>query len=292
MLCSILDRVNDEGRQMLDFKEMVKRWLRWDALSVGGLRGWARLLLKRYSHWNWSWRIDMALRYAPVVRAIVATGIAHPLICDVGSGSKGGITPYLRGEAVGVDLCFDVEAVKARPLMHPICGSATELPLADETFDIVVCMDTLEHLAEEQRSVVLEELFRIVRDGGWVMVGAPCGEEIRRCEERVNALYRRKTGGDHHMLLEHLQNKPLFPEELENCIKSTASGRFGQYKLRAVSNVNLGLWYRLRILLYLERPIPFLSQFQRFVFQPIFPLLACRNEEPCYRRIFFVHGQR
>lgn len=275
---------------MFGTKARVKQWLGWDEPKVSGIRGVLRHLLKKYSHWNWSWHIGRALRYAPVIQVIKDTGLVDPIICDVGSGSKGGITPYLRGEAIGVDIYFDAETVKRHPLLWPVRGSGAHLPLASGTCDIVVCIDTLEHLTGEQRPEVINELFRIVKDGGWVMVGAPCGEEARRCEERVNALYKQKVGQDHHILIEHLENRFSTVREMAHWIEEAATKHLGRYGLKAEGNVNLELWYRLQLLLLLERPIPLLSQFQRLTFQPLFPLLVRRNEEPCYRRIFVVHG--
>jgi SAM-dependent methyltransferase len=67
-----------------------------------------------------------------------------------------------------------------------VCGAASALPLAYGSFDFVVCSDLLEHVSEQIHTLVLDELFRIARDDGTVIVGAPCGVEARRCGAAAN----------------------------------------------------------------------------------------------------------
>ena len=44
------------------------------------------------------------------------------------------------------------------------CGVGEQMPYADCTFDVVVCVDVLEHVADVQR--VLAEVFRILKPNG------------------------------------------------------------------------------------------------------------------------------
>lgn len=250
-------------------------------------------LLETYVHWNWSWTIDGALRYAPVVRAISATQCTDALICDVGAGSRGGITSYAKMPAVGVDLSYAQEEIRrlARryPRLRPICASATSLPLKSGAFDFVICIDTLEHLPKEERTLILDELFRIVRDDGWVIIGAPCGSDARYCDEVMNHRFRERSGIDHPCLKEHLLYEPILPGWFDKQVTLRAKDRFDDYYIWNLGNVSVKLRYILGDLLW--SPLH-LNQFQRLLFRPFLPILTRQNREPCYRRIYFTRGER
>ena len=50
-------------------------------------------------------------------------------------------------------------------------GDVTDLPLADEDFDVAICVHVLEHV-EDDRSAI-QELHRVLRPGGWALVNVP-----------------------------------------------------------------------------------------------------------------------
>ncbi len=58
-----------------------------------------------------------------------------------------------------------------------VVGSAEHLPFADETFDCVVASEVIEHLPEPERA--LEQMWRVVKPGGRVIVSTPYRERIR-----------------------------------------------------------------------------------------------------------------
>jgi len=250
-----------------------------------------RSLIARYVDWNWSWNIDSALRYAPVIRFILAAGGADALTCDVGAGTRGGITSYSNLRAVGVDVSYEGEEtgrlVRRYPRLWHVCGTARELPFANGTFDFVVCLDTLEHLSEKSRTLVLDELFRIAKDDGTVIVGAPCGVEAHRRDAAMNLLYRKRRGQDHPWLKEHLEHAPLSVAWFEQQVDLTASRRFREYSVIRRGNVSLALSRCLGYLFSTRFP---LEQFQRLLLRPVFPILALFNSGACYRRIFVVRG--
>jgi SAM-dependent methyltransferase len=104
---------------------------------------------------NWSIR-------EPLARWIEAEGATAGglRILDVGCGVK----PYLpyfatAAEYVGLD-------VADNPLAD-LQGSAEELPVDDASFDIVLCLQVLEHLEDPARAV--RELHRVTRPGGRVL---------------------------------------------------------------------------------------------------------------------------
>ncbi len=85
---------------------------------------------------------------------------------------------------VGLDLSFE-DVVKVRegfataPDMNPPkgrsfslgVGNALHLPFADESFDLIVCSEVLEHIPDYGRA--LEEITRILKPGGQLAVSVP-----------------------------------------------------------------------------------------------------------------------
>jgi len=247
------------------------------------LPGLMRGLARRYSDWNWGWRVDIALRYVPVERALAGAGLlsADARMLDVGCGSKGGLTSYVPARTIGVDLHFNLGRVRRHERVTPLVGSGLALPLAAGSFDAVLCMDTLEHLAPAGRRALLAELFRVVRDRGLVIAGAPCGEDARAAELRIDAAYRLKTGQDHPWLAEHLAHEPLTRDSLRALMQTAASRRFAHFELELVPNTSLWLWELLQQeggLRHLHRPL----------LQPLWPLIRNLHEPPVYRQVAVV----
>jgi 2-polyprenyl-3-methyl-5-hydroxy-6-metoxy-1,4-benzoquinol methylase len=86
---------------------------------------------------------------------------ARPL--EVGAG-EGVISARLHerfGSCVSLDLPDDVlvDEWRSRPGPHYLNGDAQQLPFADDSFDLVVCVEVLEHLTDPERG--LRELARV-----------------------------------------------------------------------------------------------------------------------------------
>ncbi len=73
----------------------------------------------------------------------------------------------------GIDI--DLEAVEDARTRAPNAdirqGDLADLPWPDESFDLVVCFEALEHVQQQER--VLDELVRVMRPGGILMVSSP-----------------------------------------------------------------------------------------------------------------------
>ncbi len=251
---------------------------------------WLRGALDFYVQWNWTWTFDAAMRYGVVSEQLGRHGPTDACrICDVGCGTRGGLAAYLRARVVGVDLSFEPRVVRRFPLCRPVTGSALALPMASGTFDVVVCMDVLEHVAAEERQRLVEQIFRIAKPHGWVFIGAPCGLEVRQAEEEANALFRARTGRDHPWLVEHLRNAPLSREELGRWIACAAEEYMGNFTLDAFPNLSLALWKRLHQWMW---SVPLSIQFQRLLFRPWFAWLKRQQGPPSYRWIWSVRSSR
>jgi len=74
----------------------------------------------------------------------------------------------------GID-AFAGAIIEAREQAHAglefILGDLLDLPFADASFDLVVCFEAIEHIAEQDR--LLDELKRVLRPGGVLAISTP-----------------------------------------------------------------------------------------------------------------------
>jgi ubiquinone/menaquinone biosynthesis C-methylase UbiE len=61
--------------------------------------------------------------------------------------------------------------------LEAVVAHGERLPFADATFDCPVASEVIEHLPEPER--VLDEMWRVVRPGGRVLISTPYRERIR-----------------------------------------------------------------------------------------------------------------
>ena len=64
-----------------------------------------------------------------------------------------------------------LRATENRPAARFIQGDAQDLPFADESFDLVISCETIEHLPEVSKA--LREMFRVTRPGGNLLLTTP-----------------------------------------------------------------------------------------------------------------------
>jgi SAM-dependent methyltransferase len=112
-------------------------------------------------------------------RAVVEALLAHtalpaePRILDAGCGTGGNLLRYSRlGEATGVDPSREaVRFCRERGLDSVEQAGVEELPFADDSFDLIVATDVIEHVAAEQEA--LRELRRVALPGGALLLTVP-----------------------------------------------------------------------------------------------------------------------
>ena len=99
-------------------------------------------------------------RYAPPDRSFL----------EVGSGAHGLPLCYPEYRVTGVDLAFPGPRHDA---LAPVQARGDRLPFDDAAFDVVLSLDTLEHVPPEQREPFIDELLRV--SGDFVVLGFPAG---------------------------------------------------------------------------------------------------------------------
>lgn len=113
-------------------------------------------------------------------------------LLDAGCGSGRTLDELAAyGTASGVDL--NPEAVRwARARGHDVRQGRIEcLPFADDTFDCVTCLDVVEHTPDDR--VSLQELRRVTRRGGMIVLTVPAHPALWSAHDEVNLHYRRYT---------------------------------------------------------------------------------------------------
>lgn len=99
------------------------------------------------------------------------TASAHRLL-DVGCGEGYILSKVRSPEAVGLDISKTairraIQTTKATLVL----GDAESMPFTDSYFDAAVCSETLEHTIQPRK--VLEEICRVVRPGGTIILTVP-----------------------------------------------------------------------------------------------------------------------
>jgi ubiquinone/menaquinone biosynthesis C-methylase UbiE len=87
-------------------------------------------------------------------------------------------TAQFARSAVGVDLSAGMLAVARARGLRVVQGSATRLPVASESHDLVYAFKVLAHIAQVQDA--LREMARAVRPGGWVLAEFYNSRSLRR----------------------------------------------------------------------------------------------------------------
>jgi len=133
-------------------------------------------------------------------RAIVGDAVARmrvggaaPRILDAGCGGGRVLADLAAiGEAVGLEPAPTSRAKALARGVGPVVDASLEaLPFADGEFDLAVSLDVLEHLPDERPG--LEELRRVVRPGGGLVVTVPAHPRLWSTHDELNRHFRRYT---------------------------------------------------------------------------------------------------
>ena len=118
---------------------------------------------------------------------------AHARILDAGCGSGRNMVELARfGTVTGVELSqTSVALARARDSGEVIAGSMLEMPFADDSFDVAVTLDVIEHLEDDLAA--LRELRRTVAPGGSLLVTVPAYQWLWSGHDEINHHHRRYT---------------------------------------------------------------------------------------------------
>jgi protein-L-isoaspartate(D-aspartate) O-methyltransferase len=176
-----LDRVNDPEFPKAKAAELAKQWGYdyWDGdrrINYGGyhyIEGrWEKVARSMVKHYNLS---------------------KSPKILDIGCGKGFLLFDFLKvvpdAEIYGIDVSqYAIENSKEEVRDSLQVGNATHLPWADNTFDLVISINTLHSLHNFELDSALREMERVGKQYKYL-----CVESYRTEQEKANLLYWQVT---------------------------------------------------------------------------------------------------
>ena len=117
---------------------------------------------------------------------------AQTTVLDAGCGSGRTMEELVDyGEVHGIELDPQAAAVARDRGFDVRIGRLETLPWGAETFDLVTCLDVIEHTPDDV--VALTELRRVSRPGAWLLVTVPAYPALWSRHDEANHHHRRYT---------------------------------------------------------------------------------------------------
>ena len=129
-----------------------------------------------------------------LIRSLIRKlGLRNASILDAGCGT--GFAGRELGQAGKVISLDATEAALGPDFKGTACiASIEDTPFPDETFDLIVALDLLEHLADDQPA--LREMYRICKPGGFLFVTVPAFQSLFSSHDSALEHYRRYSAAD------------------------------------------------------------------------------------------------
>ncbi|NUT35251.1 MAG: methyltransferase domain-containing protein [Hamadaea sp.] len=83
--------------------------------------------------------------------------------------------------------------------LNAVHADARKLPVENESMDLAVAFDVLEHIEED--NVAAAELFRVLRPGGTALIAVPCDMELWSVHDEHQFHHRRYSKDELHALM-------------------------------------------------------------------------------------------
>ena len=146
----------------------------------------------------WLWRWDRYTRYSPVIKYLKDTyGSGNLSILEVGSGDYS-LSLYDGYVVDGLDLTKPANVCAVRKFYNE---SILETTLKSDTYDIVVCVDTLEHILSDLRVNALRKMLSICKKE--LILVYPSGQNAIDSDFELYEFYKRHIGKNHRWFMEH-----------------------------------------------------------------------------------------
>lgn len=114
-------------------------------------------------------------------------------VLDAGCGSGRNMIEFSSlGPVTGIELSeTSVALARGREAGEIVSGSVLEMPFPDDSFDLAVSLDVIEHLEDDLTA--LRELRRTVAPGGALLVTVPAYQWLWSGHDEINHHHRRYT---------------------------------------------------------------------------------------------------
>ena len=137
---------------------------------------------------HWWYRGRRKVIRAELDRLELAAGAE---ILDAGCGSGRTLQELVDyGTVHGIELDPDAAAhARGRDCGEVREGRLEELPWPDDRFDLITCLDVIEHTPDDR--VTLRELRRVCKPGGYLLVTVPAYQALWSAHDEANHHFRR-----------------------------------------------------------------------------------------------------
>lgn len=127
----------------------------------------------------------------------------NPRILAVGCGTGEELHFFSRyGSITGVDKNpVAVAFCKQKGFMNTVEAVAEDLPFPDQTFDLVLCLDVLEHVFEERKGLM--EIRRVLKSGGLGVLTVPALPVLWSQADKTAHHFRRYRRDEFNIILRH-----------------------------------------------------------------------------------------
>ncbi|MGA9349187.1 MAG: methyltransferase domain-containing protein [Anaerolineae bacterium] len=169
--------------------------------------------------------------------------------------------------------------------LNYVQGDGARLPFEDDSFDLVVSIDTLEHIPSGQKLRFLEEQLRASRD--YVLLAAPFEDEnVSLAEQIVNEFFIKKLGHPNDSLEEHFENG------LPRLIETLSFLDENRTQHLEIPNGYLYNWLVMMMALPAAQSLPdseeLVAMINRFYNRNLY---VSDNRKPCYRTVILASKQ-
>ena len=145
-------------------------------------------------HWWYTGRRKIVFEWLLQVLA----NYSNPVVLDLGCGTGHNLQNIQeRGfrNSFGLDITFDaLSFCRQRKLEGLICGDGALLPFTNQSFDVVIALDMLEHIKDD--TLALEGLHRVLRADGRLVLFVPAFQFLWGLQDEVGHHFRRYTAAE------------------------------------------------------------------------------------------------
>ncbi|MDP2342912.1 MAG: methyltransferase domain-containing protein [Deltaproteobacteria bacterium] len=223
--------------------------------------------------------INQLIRYEPALRFMEMAG--HQRLCEVGSGQNG-ICKFLDQDVTGIDIDFrDYQSGSGtdfHPRLTPVFGDILKgTNFADGEFDVVLCVDMLEHVAKADRPRAIKEILRMSKRA---YIALPVGARALAADRWLDEVLRRIGRVPPAWLREHFDAGFPVDGEIEHILDSMP-----QFEYDAFDNDNI-LFHKFVVFLEIVRFAHLSDRISRWKIAR--PLMRLFNGGDAYRRVYLV----
>jgi len=128
----------------------------------------------------------------------ILANYSNPNILDLGCGTGHNLQNIREKgyeKSLGLDISFDaLSFCRQRKLQGLVCGDGVLLPFPNQSFDVVIALDMLEHIKDDASA--LEGLHRVLRAGGRLVLFVPAFQFLWGLQDEVSHHFRRYTAAE------------------------------------------------------------------------------------------------